>query len=265
VHLHAEPGELALGAARQARMLVAETRQHRGARVDEMDSAAPNRRRPRGQGGGQLDAGEAAADDHEVGRLASRGGVLEEHEAGEQTPHVAGAAQREAVLRQPGHVLDRLPATRRHDQLVVAQRLDRAVAGGADADVRHDLLVAVDVRDHARDDGGPGHRVAEGGPRHRERQRPREDLTGEPVEAVVVVGADDDDLELSAPDLATAAAGQDLVCVECRVPPADEHHALADIHATASTDVTSGETTGEATRTGTPNDVGAATVKPRCA
>ena len=95
-----------------------------------------------------------------------------------------------------GHVLHRLAAARRDDELVVPQRLDRAVAGGADPDVGDDLPVAVDVRDHARDDGGPGHRVAERGARHRERQHAGEDLTGEPVEAVVVVGADDDELEL---------------------------------------------------------------------
>ena len=89
VHLHAEPVELALGAAGQARLFVAQLRQHRGTRVDEVDAAAADRRRAGGQGGGQLDAGEPTADDHEVGGLASRGRVLEEDEAGR-----AGAACR---------------------------------------------------------------------------------------------------------------------------------------------------------------------------
>ena len=51
----------------------------------------------------------------------------------------------------------------------------------------------------------------------------------------MVVGADDDELELVPPDLAATATSQGLVCVEGRVPAADEDDPLTDVHATAST------------------------------
>ena len=185
-------------------------------------------------GGGELDAGEATADDDEVGGLAPGRRVLEDDEAAEEPPHVAGAAQGEAVLAHAGHVLHRLAAARGDDELVVPQRLDLPAAGGADPDVGDELPAAVDLRDHAGDHGSVGHRVAERGAGDRVRQQAGEDLTGEPVEAVVVVGADDDELEPAAPDLAATATGQDLVCVEGGVPAADEDHPLTNVHATAS-------------------------------
>ena len=120
VHDDAEALELALGATGQGRLLVAQLRQDRRAGVHEVDAAAADRGGPRGEGGGELDAGEATADDDEVGGLTPGRRVLEDDEAAEEPAHVAGAAQGEAVLAHAGHVLHRLAAARGDDELVVA-------------------------------------------------------------------------------------------------------------------------------------------------
>ena len=86
-----------------------------------MDPTTADRGRPPRERRRQLDAGEAAADDDQVARFPTGGGVLEDDEACEQPPHVAGAAQREAVLVQAGDVPHRLAAARGDDELVVAQ------------------------------------------------------------------------------------------------------------------------------------------------
>jgi hypothetical protein len=214
--------------------------------------------------GGELDPGETPADDDEVGGLTPGGRVLKDDEAAEEPAHVAGAAQGETVFAHAGHVLHGLAAARGDDQLVVSERLDLPTSSGADPDVGDDLPVGVDLRDHAGNDGCPGHRVAQRRAGDGERQDAREDLPGEAVEAVVVVGADHDELDLAPPDLAPTTTSQGLVCVKGRVPAADEDDPLTDVHATAST-ASSGSTARDAARTGTPNEVGAATVNPRCA
>src|SRR5690606_7252326 len=127
--------------------------------------------------------------------------------------------------------------------------------GEAVGQLRDQSLASLDEDDPRVEHPGQRQHRPQRGPGGGERQVPGDDLGGEAVERVGVVGAHDDDLHPATAQLGTQAARQRPVGVQRHVPAAEQDHAQRPGHA--------GTGSGRAAGTGRPKLVGGAGVKPR--
>ena len=197
---------------------------------------------PIGDRGGELHARDSASGDHD-GRAGHRFQVVGED------ADLAGSAQRVPVAAEARDIRRRLFGARPDDQLVVAQgRHGRVVAGA----VRHATPAGVDVHGSADDDPRERHHLGERGDEAVAVDHARDELAGEAVEPVCVIGRDHDDLDVPAPHVAAQATNEGRVDVERDIAAAQQHDAVHAITAVR-----------DSSATGRPKLVGSAARNPR--